>query len=190
MNQKYILIIGTVALLVALVGAGLKLYWPQISETLSKAGLISPEKQIIILNDSSQNLDITVDLKKLTEIYNANVSLADESTQQAYEPIIIELTDTRQANAYMWEVGKVYESITVGRIVPNGKKITLSFDPTIMEQAGWSKRDIESEIEVVLVQSVITIPTPTMTRIELEENKEKAANILEAINYEQFVTLQ
>jgi hypothetical protein len=190
MNKK-IIFSGSVAILFIFLSVGLQLHWPKISIVLKRTStFFSPQASPISVVDNSQNIDISVDLTTLTKIYNANVTFADQSTKEAFEPIIIELTDQRQANAYFWGKDEMYESIAVIKTVPTGKKVMISVNPAYMEKYGWSKRTIEQELEVLLVQGVITQPSLTLTATQIEANKAKAATILEALNYQQFVTQQ
>lgn len=190
MNKK-IIFSGIVAILLIFLGIGLQLYWYKISIVLKKTRIFfSPQASPISIVDNSPNIDISVDLTKLTKIYNANVTFADQSTKEAFEPLIIELTDQRQANAYFWGKDEMYESIAIVKTTPTGKKVLININPTYMEKYGWSKRTIEQELEVLLVQGVITQPSLTLTSTQIEANKAQAATILEALNYEQFVTLQ
>jgi hypothetical protein len=190
MIQK-IIIVGIIPLVLALVGAGLTLYWSQVSSVFTIIDdFFSPEFPPISIIDNSQNIDIAVDLKKFAKIYNANVTFVDQNTKSAFEPIVIELTDQRQANAYFWGKDEMYESIAVVKTAPSGKKVLISINPTYMEKYGWSKRTIEQELEVLLVQGVITQPSLTLTATQIEANKAQAATILEALNYEKFVALE
>lgn len=190
MNKK-IIVSGVLTLLLVLAGVGLLLYWPQVSRFLTQTStFFSPDVSPISIVDNSQNVDIAVDLAKLTKIYNANVTFTDENTQQAFEPVVIELTDQRQANAYFWTKDEMYESIAVIKRVPTGKKVMISVNPAYMEKYGWSKRTIEQELEVLFLQGLITQPSLTLTSAQIEENKLKAATILDALKDEQFVTLQ
>lgn len=190
MNKKNI-VSGVITLFLILIGLGLLLYWPQASRLLVQIStLFSPETSPISIVDNSQNVDIAVDLKRLTKIYNANVTFADENTRHAFEPIVIELTDQRQANAYFWAKDEMYESIAVVKTAPTGKKVVISVNPASMEKYGWSKRTIEQELEVLLIQGVITQPSLALTSRQIEENKVQAATVLDTKDYEQFVTLQ
>ena len=190
MNKK-IIVSGVIFLLLILAGVGFLLYRPQISRPLTQIStFFSPKISPISIVDNSQNVDIAVDLTKLTKIYNDNVTFADENTRQAFEPVVIELTDQRQANAYFWTKDEMYESIAVIKTVPTGKKVMISVNPAYMEKYGWSKRTIEQELEVLFLQGLLTQPSLTLTSVQIEENKLKAATIQDALEDEQFVTLQ
>lgn len=190
MNKKLI-VSSSVILLLALAGVGLLLYWSQISRLLTQTStFFSPEVSPISIVDNSQNVAIAVDLTKLTKIYNDNVTFAGENTRQAFEPVVIELTDQRQANAYFWNKDEMYESIAVIKMAPTGKRVVISVNPVYMEKYGWSKRTIEQELEVLFLQGLITQPSLTLTSAQIEENKLKAATILDALKDEQLVTLQ
>ena len=190
MNKKIIFSCIVVILLIFL-GIGSQLYWSKISTILKKTStFFSPQASPISIVDNSSNIDISVDLTKLTKIYNTNVTFADQNTKEAFEPIIIELTDQRQANAYFWGKEEMYESIAVMKTAPTGKKVLISINPTYMEKYGWSKRTIEQELEVLFLQGLLTQPSLTLTSVQIEENKLKAATILDALEDEQFVTLQ
>ena len=190
MNKK-IIVSGVITLLLILTGVGFLLYRLQISRLLTQiSNFFSPKVSPILIVDNSQNVDITVDLTKLTKIYTDNVTFADENIQQAFEPVVIELTDERQANAYFWNKAEMYESIAVVKTAPTGKKVVISVNPAYMEQYGWSKRTIEQELEVLFLQGLITQPSLTLTSTQIEENKLKATTILDALKDEQFVLLQ
>jgi hypothetical protein len=190
MNKK-IIVSSVITLPLLLAGVGLLLYWPQISRLLAqKIIFFSPEVSPISIVDNSQNVDISVDLPKLTKIYNDNVTFADENTRQAFDPIVIELTDQRQANAYFWDKDEMYESIAVVKTAPTSKKVVISVNPAYMEQYGWSKRTIEQELEVLFLQGLLTQLSLTLTSAHIEENRLKAVTILDALEDEQFVTLQ
>lgn len=141
--------------------------------------------------EGSSLVDVTVDLAVLEEIYATEVVAKSTSeTLSLFEPITLELTDEKQGTSYAWEAGKHYESITIKKIGPTGKHILINIVPEVMRENGWDDRDIEQELELLLVQGVITTPSLTLTGAQIEQANKEAFQILEKRNFERFVKLQ